>query len=74
MLTDITRRVCEYCGGRYRPRYPTQRWCRHWCRKQAKAAEGRAARRTWFEAGRPMGQEPVVEEPERHEVQKRKVA
>jgi hypothetical protein len=74
MLTDPTPRLCEYCGARYRPRYPTQKWCRRWCRMQAKAAEGRAARRTWFEAGRPLPEEPVVEEPERHELRKRSVA
>ena len=54
MLTDISQRYCEFCDTKYRPRYPTQRWCRRWCRMQAKAAEGRAARRAWWRAGRPM--------------------
>ena len=71
MLTDPTPRLCEYCGARYRPRYPTQRFCRHWCRKQAMAAEGRAARRVWFDAGRPMLAEAPVAEPQRGELRKR---
>jgi hypothetical protein len=74
MLTGPTPRLCEYCGARYRPRYPTQRWCRRWCNKQAKAAEGRAARRTWWSAGRPMEQERPREEPERGTLRKRFVA
>ena len=54
MLTDIRPRHCDYCGAKYRPRVDSQRYCRRWCRDQAKAAEGRAARRVWSEAGRPM--------------------
>jgi len=54
MLTDIRKRPCDHCGEMFRPRYPTQRFCRRWCRLQGKAAEARAARRTWWKAGRPM--------------------
>lgn len=74
MLTDISKRPCEYCGTNYRPRWPDQRFCRRWCRMKGKAAEGRAARRTWVEAGRPMLAERPREEPERHELRKRFVA
>jgi hypothetical protein len=63
MLTDIRKRECEWCGQRYRPRVPDQRYCRAWCRARAKAAEGRAARRVWWQAGRPM------ERPQEQEVQ-----
>ena len=48
------KRECEWCGTRYRPRVPDHRYCRATCRLQAKAAEGRAARRVWWRAGRPM--------------------
>ena len=48
------KRSCEYCGQVYRPRVEDQRWCRRWCRKQAMALAGRAARRAWIEAGRPV--------------------
>jgi len=53
MLTDIRKRHCETCGELFRPRYPTQRWCRAWCRAQGKASEARAARRAWCDAGKP---------------------
>jgi hypothetical protein len=53
-LTDIRIRHCENCDGKFRPRVPDQRYCRRWCRLEAKAAEGRAARRVWWAAGRPM--------------------
>ena len=74
MLTDPTPRLCQYCGSRYRPRYPTQRWCRRWCRLKAQAAQGRAARRVWIEAGRPLLAERPVEEPQRGEVRRRTFA
>lgn len=54
MLTDIRPRHCEHCHAKFRPRVDSQRYCRRWCRAQAKAAEGRAARRVWWTAGRPM--------------------
>ena len=54
MLTDISPRICDYCSAKYRPRVDSQRYCRRWCRLQAHAAEARAARRLWSEAGRPM--------------------
>lgn len=47
------KRVCKWCGERYRPRVEEQVYCGRWCRMQAKAAEGRAARRVWRDAGRP---------------------
>jgi len=53
MLTDIRKRHCETCGEMFRPKYPTQRWCRAWCRAQGKASEAPAARRSWCDAGRP---------------------
>jgi hypothetical protein len=74
MLGDITKRRCDYCGARYRPRHPDQRYCRRWCRLKAQGAEARSARRVWIEAGRPMQPERPVQEPERHEVRKRGVA
>lgn len=55
LFTDGQRkRECSWCGQRFRPRVPDQKWCRATCRSQAKAAEGRAARRVWWRAGRPM--------------------
>jgi hypothetical protein len=54
MLTDIRPRKCDHCGACFRPRVDSQRYCRSWCRREAKAAEGRAARRAWWRAGRPM--------------------
>jgi hypothetical protein len=47
------KRICQYCRERYRPRVEDQRYCGRWCRMQAKAAEGRAARSVWRRAGRP---------------------
>jgi hypothetical protein len=47
------KRECKWCGQAFRPRVPDQRYCRLWCRTEAKAAEGRAARRVWWQAGRP---------------------
>ena len=44
--------VCENCGRDFfseRPEY--QRWCCEWCRKEYRAAEQRAARKLWREAG-----------------------
>ena len=46
--------ICDHCSRTFRPRVESQRYCRPWCRAQAKAAEGRAARRCWWGAGRPM--------------------
>ena len=51
------KRLCKYCGERYRPRVEEQVYCGRWCRMQAKAAEGRAARRVWRRAGRPSEQQ-----------------
>jgi hypothetical protein len=48
------KRECANCHGMFRPRVSGQRYCRTWCRVDAKAAEGRAARRAWWRAGRPM--------------------
>jgi hypothetical protein len=45
---------CEWCGQMYRPRVPDQRFCGMECRLQGKAAEGRAARRSWWAQGRPV--------------------
>jgi hypothetical protein len=50
----IGERECETCGQMYRPRVEDQRFCSLWCRQEMKAAEGRAARRAWWELGRPM--------------------
>jgi hypothetical protein len=72
MLTDITRISCAYYGQRYRPRYPTQRFCRRWCRLQGKLAEARSARRVWVGAGRPVfNDRPVVDEPDTREIYRR---
>jgi len=49
----IAERECEWCGQFYRPRVPDQRFCGMECRQEGKAAEGRAARRPWWRAGRP---------------------
>lgn len=64
LLTDNRPRQCDYCHAKFRPRVDAQRYCRRWCRLQAKAAEARAARRVWVSAGRPMPDEPIVPEPE----------
>ena len=62
-LTNPLPRYCDYCGSKFRQRYPTQRFCRPWCRNEGKAAEGRSARRSWWAQGRPMINEAVREEP-----------
>jgi hypothetical protein len=62
MLTDIRPRNCAYSGAKYRPKVDDQRFCRRWCRMQGKAAEGRAARRVWWRAGRPMVEEEQAEQ------------
>lgn len=55
LFTDGQRkRECDWCGGRFRPRVPDQRYCRLSCQLQAKAKEGRVARQIWVRAGRPM--------------------
>jgi hypothetical protein len=59
-LTDIRPRHCEFCNASYRPKVDSQRFCRKWCRKQALALEGRAARRAWWRAGKPI--EPETRE------------
>jgi hypothetical protein len=50
----LERRVCPVCGAAFRQRMPNQVWCRAWCKRQAKAIEGRAARRSWDDQGRPI--------------------
>ena len=42
------------CRQAYSPVREAQRWCCRACRLDAKAAEGVAARRAWWRAGRPM--------------------
>jgi hypothetical protein len=54
MLGFIEPRPCEYCGRMFRGRVLGQRFCRRWCRKQAMALAGRAARRSWDDQGRPI--------------------
>jgi hypothetical protein len=56
------KRRCDYCGAMFRPRVPSQRYCRLWCHNKDKAAEGRAARRVWRERGRPMFDEREQEQ------------
>jgi len=53
-LTDPTPKYCDYCGSKFRERYPGQRYCRPHCRNAGKAAEGRSARRVWNDVGRPV--------------------
>jgi hypothetical protein len=53
MFHDISPRTCPNCGQQFRPERSHQVYCRQWCRMKAKAAEGRAARRTWWKAGKP---------------------
>jgi hypothetical protein len=50
---DVSKRQCHFCGASFRPRHPSQRYCRYWCSLNGKSAEGRAARRVWWRAGRP---------------------
>jgi hypothetical protein len=57
----IEERECEWCGEMYRPRVPDQRFCGMECRNAGKAAEGRAARKVWFDAGRPVFNEAIGE-------------
>lgn len=56
------KRECERCGKLYRPRTADQRFCGRWCRMKTKAAEGRAARRAWWQQGRPMPADEVGDE------------
>jgi hypothetical protein len=56
------KRFCIYCGKPYRPHVADQRFCGPYCRANGKAAEGRAARRAWWAAGRPMFEETDVEQ------------
>jgi hypothetical protein len=66
LFTDgRTKRECANCGKQYRPRVPDQRYCGPYCRALAKAAEGRAARRVWWRAGRPMQIEDEQQQQER---------
>lgn len=51
------RKHCDYCGTYFRPRVPDQRFCRAWCRRKFMALAGRAARRSWIAAGRPIPEE-----------------
>jgi hypothetical protein len=51
------KRVCRWCGERYRPLVPDQVYCRRHCRLEGKKADGRAARKVWREAGRPTERE-----------------
>jgi hypothetical protein len=60
---DPSPRYCAHCGQRFRQRHPDQKFCRRWCRLQHHAAEGRSARRLWWREGRPMLNEPVIDEP-----------
>jgi hypothetical protein len=45
---------CAYCGRLYNQRWPNQKWCSPYCRRQGSALEGRAARRSWDDQGRPI--------------------
>jgi hypothetical protein len=45
---------CWYCRKPFNVRWPGQRFCRAHCRRMGKAIEGRAARRSWDDAGRPV--------------------
>jgi hypothetical protein len=46
-------RICECCGRRYAPTYPTQRWCSPECRQDFRNAELQAARKLYARVGRP---------------------
>ena len=46
-------RCCDHCGGPLPDRFG-QRFCDADCRALGKAAEQRAARELWRQAGRPM--------------------
>jgi hypothetical protein len=58
--------TCQNCGETFIPRVAGQKYHTRACRMDAKAAEGRAARRLWEQAGRPLECSPVDEgqEPE----------
>jgi predicted nucleic acid-binding Zn ribbon protein len=48
-------RNCSHCGKSFVPNHrENQRYCNKECWQAAKAKEGRAARRVWWQAGRPM--------------------
>jgi hypothetical protein len=51
---DTAKRHCAFCGELFRPSRPTQKYCRYFCYCNGRAAEGRAMRRVWQSAGRPM--------------------
>jgi hypothetical protein len=48
------KRLCFWCGQKYLPHVPDQKYCGPYCRNKAKALEAKSARRVWWRAGRPM--------------------
>jgi hypothetical protein len=50
----LERRLCVFCGHSFTAVNETQRFCGPRCRAQGRALEGRAARRVWAAAGRPI--------------------
>lgn len=43
MLGPFPKRPCDHCGHSFAPRQADQRYCRVWCREEAKSAEFRNA-------------------------------
>jgi hypothetical protein len=66
-LDLLPSRICEECGREYEPSHPAQRWCDPTCRDEYRAAELRAARKMWAQAGKPKA---VLEECRATEVQR----
>ena len=53
---------CDNCGKPLIGARFGQRFCDRLCRLEGMAAEGRAARRAWDEAGRPMFCDEIEDE------------
>jgi hypothetical protein len=64
---------CAYCARLYTQRWPNQKWCSPYCRRQGSALEGRAARRSWADQGRPI-QPEVMEAFEREHARAERIA
>jgi hypothetical protein len=55
LFTDgRAKRACLWCGRKYLPYVPDQKYCGPYCRNKAKALEAKSARRVWWRAGRPL--------------------
>ena len=51
--TDRPAKTCQFCGEQFIPDRATQNYCNRECWHKAKAEESKAARRVWWNVGRP---------------------